>query len=126
MMFFSTGAYSVEIQSQILKNLEPYSIMIIEETHRQPGSIQFFQSLINKYLQQDKCLTVAFEIASNQQLLIEEIMQCRGAVADIQIASMIDHPAFRALIRDLVKIYRDGTFLKLVAIDAGIESGVGR
>ncbi|SFN11219.1 hypothetical protein [Nitrosomonas communis] len=39
---------------------------------------------------------------------------------------MIDHLAFRLMILDLVKIYREGAFLKLIAIDARIESGVGR
>ena len=126
MMLFSTGAYSVEIQSQILKNLEPHSITIIGESHRQTGSIQFFHSLITEYLQQDKCLTVALEIASNQQLLIDEIMQSGGNVEEIQIAPMIDHPAYRAMIADLAKISRNGACVKLVAIDSDIESGVGR
>ena len=91
MMIFFAEAYSAEIQSQILKNLEPHSITIIGETHRPLGSIHFFQSLITKYLQQDKCLTIALEIASNQQLLIDRIMQSGGNVEDIQIAPMIDH-----------------------------------
>jgi hypothetical protein len=125
MMLFSTRAYSVEIQSQILKNLKPNSITIIGETHRQPGSIQFFQSLITKYLQQDKCLTVALEIASSQQLLIDRIMQSGGNVEDIQIAYMIDHPPYRAMIADLARISRNGACVKLIAIDGDIESRVG-
>ncbi|WP_143083398.1 hypothetical protein [Nitrosomonas communis] len=96
------------------------------ETHRQPGSIQFFQSLITKYLQQKRCLTVALEIASSQQFIIDKIMQSGGNVEDIQIAPMIDHPAYRAMIADLAKISRNGACVKLIAIDGNIESGVGR
>jgi hypothetical protein len=67
MMLFSAAAYSAEIQSQILKGMEPNTITIIGEKHKRPESVQFFRSLIADYLQKNECLTVALEIASSQQ-----------------------------------------------------------
>jgi len=94
--------------------MAPNTITIVGETHQLPESIQFFQSLIDGYLQQGKCLTVALEIASGQQSIADEIVQGRAVVANIEIASMIDHPSFRALVNDLIKMCNNGTCLELV------------
>ena len=66
------------------------SITIIGETHRHPESINLFQTLIHDYLKSNQCLTVALEINSNQQSVINQ-----GEVSDIEISSIIDHPAYR-------------------------------
>ena len=50
-LFCSFPAYSTKVQSQIIEGLEPNSITIIGETHKQPESIKFFYSLIINYLQ---------------------------------------------------------------------------
>lgn len=125
MTLFFAAACSAEIQSQILKGMEPDSITIIGEKHKRPESVQFFKSLITDYLQKNKCLTVALEIASNQQSLIDEIKD-GGPVSDIEIAPMIDHLHFRELINDLAQMQKHNDCLKIIAIDAGIESKTRR
>jgi uncharacterized iron-regulated protein len=99
--------------------------MIIGERHKRPESIQFFRGLISRYLQQGKCLTVALEITSDQQATLDEIVEGRKAVADIEIPPMVDHPSYHSLIDDLVTMKRRGACLKLIAID-GEELNVNR
>jgi hypothetical protein len=103
----------------IVNQLKPNTITIIGETHNHPESITLFQSLISDHLKQNKCLTVGLEIASNQQLIIDKIKQGRAVISDIEISSIIDHPAFRKMINGLVKLQSKNECLKLVVIDAG-------
>ena len=100
--------------------MEPHSITIVGERHKRPESIQFFRELISRYLQQDKCLAVALEIPSDQQTTLDETVEGRKAVADIEIPPMIDHPFYRLLIDDLVAMKRGGACLKLIAIDGKV------
>jgi len=123
---FSSPAYSENSYSRILEGITPNSITIIGETHKRPEAIQFFRSLITAYLQQNKCLTIALEIASNQQSLLNEIMQGKATVTDIEIAPAIDHPPFRTLINDLAEMRNHHNCLKLIAIDAGLELKTNR
>ncbi|SFN02118.1 hypothetical protein [Nitrosomonas communis] len=105
---------------RVMQGMVSNSITIIGEKHKRPESVKFFKSLIVDYLQQNECLTVALEIASNQQSLIDEIKQGRP-VSDIEIAPMIDFPPFRKLINDLAQMQRHNDCLKIIAIDAGLE-----
>ena len=114
---FSFSANAAEVNIPI----KPNSISIIGETHRHPESIKLFQSLINGYLKNNQCLTVALEINSNQQSVINQ-----GKVSDIEISSIIDHPAYRNLIDDLIAQKNNGVCLKLLAIDAGDDIDMGR
>ena len=110
----------------ILDKIKPYGITIIGETHKHPESVTLFQSLISNHLKQNKCLTVALEIASNQQAIIDKIKQGRAVVSDIDIPSMIDHPPYRKMIDNLVKLQGINECLKLVAIDAGDDINLRR
>jgi hypothetical protein len=125
-LFSSIPAHSNEVHSWIMQGMEPNSITIIGEQHKRAESIQLFQSIISKYLEQDKCLVIALEIASNQQAILDEIVAGKSTVSDIEIPSMIDHPPFRSLINDLAKTARNNDCLKLIAIDAGLEMGIRR
>lgn len=80
--------------SSIVSQLKPNTITIIGEKHKHPESITLFLSLIFDHLKQNKCLIVGLEIASNQQVIIDQIMQGRAVVSDIEISSIIDHPPF--------------------------------
>jgi len=125
-LLFSPTVYAKNGYNRILADMTPNSITIIGETHRRPEAIQFFQSLITGYTQKNKCLTVALEIASSQQSLLDEIKQGRATVADIEITSVIDHPPIRVLINDLIEMQNYNDCLKLIAIDAGLELKTNR
>lgn len=115
------GAYS-----PILEQLQPNSITIIGEIHQHPESIKLFQELINGYLKNNKCLTVALEIPSNQQETIDQIKQGSAVVSDIEISPIIDHSALRDMISVLVNQQRSGACLNIIAIDAGDDVAMRR
>lgn len=125
-LLFSSSAHAENSYSRILEGITPDSITIIGETHKRPEAIQFFQSLITGYTQQNKCLTVALEIASSQQSLLDQIVLGKAIVTDIEIAPAIDHPSFRTLINDLAEMRKHNDCLKLIAIDAGLELKINR
>lgn len=110
----------------ILKEIKPGSITIIGESHQRIESVQLFQSLVAGYLQQNHCLTVGLEIASNQQTVIDRVMQGGATASDIKIPSMIDHRPFRKMIDSLAALKQNGACLTLVAIDAGNDIDRGR
>jgi len=110
----------------ILNSLQSNSITIIGETHKHPEFLILFQSLISNHLKRNRCLTIGLEIASNQQPIIDEIKQGRAVVSDIKIPPMIDHPAFRKMINDLVKLQINNECLKIIAIDAGDDINLRR
>lgn len=118
MLLVASPAYSFVV---ILDGIKPKTITIIGETHKRPESFQLFLSLINDYQQQDKCLIVALEIASGQQSTIDQVIQGKAKVFDIQIAPPIDHPDFRLLIENLVNKQRNNDCFKLIAVDADIK-----
>lgn len=125
-LFSSFQAHSTETHKRIVEGLKPHSITIIGEQHKRPESIQLFQSIISRYLRQDKCLVVALEIASSQQVILDEIVEGKSTVSDIKIPPMIDHPTFRGLINNLTKMARSNDCLKLIATDAGLDMGIRR
>lgn len=106
--------------------LTPNSITLIGESHQHPESIRLFQSLASDYLQQDKCLTVALEIASDQQDTIDKIGRGGVTAADIEIPSMIDHQPYRDMLDDLAALRNAGACLDLVAIDSGPDNDAPR
>ena len=125
LLLFTTVSLAGNI-TPVLNSIKPNSITIIGETHQRPESIQLFQDLIKGYLKNNKCLTVALEIRSNQQPIINQIIQGRAAVSDIEIAYAIDYPLFRTMINDLALLKRNGACLELLAIDAGDDVDMKR
>ncbi len=88
-------AHSAKAYNKILEGMVPNSITIIGERHQRPEAIQFFQSIVTKYLQQNKCLTIGFEIPSNQQPLLDQMIRGEALISDIEIPPTIDHQPFR-------------------------------
>jgi len=117
-------SFSASAESNI--QIKTNSITIIGETHGRPESIKLFQSLIQNYLKNNECLTVALEINSNQQETIDKVIQGGVVVSDIEISPIIDHPAFRTMIDDLAIQQRSGACLKILAIDAGDDINMNR
>ena len=120
-LLLSSQTYAESSYRPILDGIKSHSITIIGETHKHPESIQLFQSLINDYLQKNKCLTVALEIASNQQSTIGQVIQGNAKASNIGINPPIDHPDFRLLIENLVNRQRNNDCFKIIAVDADIR-----
>ncbi|SFU33239.1 hypothetical protein SAMN05216339_101379 [Nitrosomonas eutropha] len=115
-----------EVQSLITSEIEQGTITIIGEDHKRPESIQFFKTVIDEYLQQRKCLVVALEIASSQQMILDQVSEGKADISNITIPPMIDHPAYRIMIHDLAEMKRGGKCLKLLAIDADLKTSSPR
>ena len=120
-LLLSSSVYAESNHHPILAGIKPHSVTIIGETHKRPESFQFFQSIINDYLQNHKCLTVALEIASNQQNTVDQVIKGNAKVSDIEIAPPIDHSDFRLMIENLVNLQRNNVCFKLIAVDADIK-----
>jgi len=120
-LLLSSAVYAESNHHPILASIKPHSVTIIGETHKRPESFQFFQSIINDYLQKNKCLTVALEIASSQQIRIDQVIKGNAKVSDIEVAPPIDHPGFRLMIESLVNLQRNNDCFKLIAADADIK-----
>lgn len=117
----SISVNASEIEDVILPTMQPKTITIIGETHKRPESTQLFKSVVRKFLKQGKCLTVALEIASSQQAVLE-----KEIVSNIKIPTIIDHPAFREMIAEFIQIKQDGGCLTLLAIDADMKNSSPR
>ena len=120
-LLLSSAVFAESNHRSILESIKPDSITIIGETHKRPESFQFFQSIINDYLQKNKCLTVALEIDSNQQNTIDQVINGNAKGSDIEVAPPIDHPDFRLMIENLVNRQRNNDCFKLIAVDADIK-----
>ncbi len=120
-LLLSSSVYAESNHHPILASIKPHRVTIIGETHKRPESFQFFQAIINDYLQNHKCLTVALEIASSQQNTMDQVIQDRAKVADIEVAPPIDHPDFRILIENLAEIQKHNDCVKIIAVDADIK-----
>jgi uncharacterized iron-regulated protein len=125
-LLLSSQTYAESSYRSILDGIKSHSITIIGETHKRPESIQFFQSLINNYLQKNNCLIVALEIASNQQNTIDQVIKGNAKVSNIEISPPIDHPDFRFLIESLVNLQRNNDCFKIIAVDADIKLKIDR
>lgn len=120
-LLLSLPVYAESPLTPILKGIKPDSLTIIGETHKRSESYLLFQSLIDDYLKQHRCLTVALEIASSQQEVIDRFIENKAKVSDIEVAPPIDHPEFRTLIENLAELQRQNTCFKLIAVDADIK-----
>lgn len=120
-LLLSSAVFAESNHHPILASINPHSVTIIGETHKRPESFQFFQSIINDYVQKHKCLILALEIASNQQNTIDQVIQGNAKVSDIEVVPPIDHPDFRLMIENLVNRQRNNDCFKLIAVDADIK-----
>ncbi len=119
-LLFSSPTYSSDAYKSIHDGIVPNSITIIGESHRRPETVKFFESLITEYLQHNKCLIIALEVASNQQTVIDKVIQGKAVVADIEISSIIDHTPFRSFISDMIEIRKHNDCLQIIAIDGWV------
>lgn len=110
----------------VLAKIKPETITIIGETHQKPESIKFFHGLFKGYLKNNDCLTIALEIDSNQQAMINQVMAGQESVSDIEISDIIDHSAYRGMIQNLATLKQSGYCLDVIAIDAGDEIKIRR
>ncbi|MGZ8942795.1 MAG: hypothetical protein ACXW00_08520 [Methylobacter sp.] len=120
LFLLSTPTWAIS-NNPILKSLSPESITFIGESHKHPESPQLIIDLVTYAVKKNQCLTLALEINSNQQSVIDRVLTKRAAVSDIVIPSAIDHPPLRQMIKHMAYLKKRLPCLSVIAIDAGID-----
>ncbi len=107
------------VNAHFRETISSNDVILIGEQHQRTDSINLFQSLVDSQLGNKKCLAVALVIASDQQLVLDKIMQGKATVEDLHISSIVDHQAFRLMISHFAEQKQQGACIAVLAIDAG-------
>lgn len=67
------------VYSPIVEQIEPGTITIIGETYKKAESIELFQNLALNVIRHYQCVVIALEIASDQQTILDTVMQGRAS-----------------------------------------------
>jgi uncharacterized iron-regulated protein len=110
----------------IIEQIKPGTITIIGETHKKAESVELFKSLVLDTIKNYQCVVIGLEIASDQQTILDAVMQGRAAVNKIALWPPIDHPPYRRMIESFAKLKRQGLCIKVVGIDSGVDNNVDR
>lgn len=114
------------IYSPILDQTKPGSITIIGETHKKVESVELFQNLAIDVIKRYQCVVIGLEIASDQQTILDAVMQGSASVKEITLWPPIDHPPYRHMLENFAEAKRQGQCIKLIAIDSGVGNDVER
>ena len=119
--FLSAGGLSAEdrdLAGALATLLRHNSVLIVGETHRRPESPQLVADVVTAYLDAGGCLTVALEIASDQQPVLDAAMRGEQPVSAIRIYPIINHSAYRQMLTRFTDLVRRGRCLRAHAVDA--------
>jgi hypothetical protein len=93
-------------------------VLIVGETHRRQESPQLVVGIAEAYLDAGGCLTIALEIGSDQQPVLDAAMREEQPVSAIRISPIIDHSAYREMLTSFMDLVRRGRCLRVRAVDA--------
>lgn len=125
LMLISSSAWASSYDP-ILESVTPGSITFIGESHKHIESVKLVKDLIDDAAMKGQCLTLALEINSNQQPVIDRVLTQGAPVSEIEILQAIDHPPMRRLIKRIAALKMRLPCLNVIAIDAGIDSAHDR
>lgn len=110
-----------EVSGELLPLFDRSDVLIIGESHGENESTRLLAALAGEATQGERCLTVALEIGSEQQSVIEKAMAGDSSIAEIVVAPAIDHAGYREMLAALSRLSVAGRCLKVVAIDGEPE-----
>ena len=121
LLFFSLSARDLSAEdldpaTALATLLRQNSVLIVGETHRRPESPRLVADIVEAYLNAGGCLTVALEIGSDQQPVLDTAM--RGEHSAIRIHPIIDHRAYREMLTKFMDLVQRGRCLRVHAVDA--------
>ncbi|MDD5319514.1 MAG: hypothetical protein PHD43_02645 [Methylococcales bacterium] len=114
------------IYAPILEQIKPGTITIIGESHKKIESVELFQSLALDAIKHYQCVVIALEIASDQQTILDAVMQGRASVNEITLWPPLDHPPYRRMIETFAELKQQGQCIKVVGIDSGVNNDIDR
>ena len=110
----------------IIEQIKPNTITIIGESHKKIESIELFKSLVLDTIKHYQCVVIGLEIASDQQTILDAVMQGRASVNEIALWPAVDYPPYRRMIESFAEFKRQGQCIKVVAIDSGLDNNIDR
>ena len=78
----------------IIEQIKQDTITIIGESNKKTESIELFKSLVLDTIKNYQCVVIGLEIASDQQTILDAVMQGRASVNEIALWTPLDHPPF--------------------------------
>lgn len=123
LLSLSTWAASYD---PIIEQIKPGTITIIGESHKKVESVELFQNVALDVIKHHQCVVIGLEIASDQQTILDAVMQGRASVNELTLWPPLDHPPYRSMIESFAGLKRQGQCIKLVAIDSSVGNSVDR
>lgn len=114
------------IYSPILGQIKLGTITIIGENHKRVESVELFQNLVSEVIQHHQCVVIGLEIASDQQAILDAVMQGRASSNEVALWPAIDYPSYRLMLDNFAALKRQGQCIKVIAIDSGPNNTVDR
>lgn len=65
--------------------------------------MKLIKDLLTHAIIKQQCLTLALEIDSDQQPILDKVMAGKALVSDIRIAYAIDHQQYRSLLKYIAR-----------------------
>ncbi len=94
-----------------------HTVTILGEIHGHPDSPALLTALVDRLTRTGGCLTVALEIGSDQNPVLQQALSGQQPVARVRISPIIDQPAYRTMLVNLGRWQRAGRCLQVHAID---------
>jgi hypothetical protein len=114
----ATGSADTTVVARLSAVLAGSEGLILGEDHHRPESPVLLADLVEHHLRQGACLSVALEIASDQQATLDAFVAGNAPVGAIPVHTIVDHPGYREmLVRLRDQVTRRGC-LSVHAIDA--------
>lgn len=106
---------------ELIPLLDRNDILILGETHGREESTRLLAGLADEATQGGGCLTVALEIGSEQQSVIDRVMSGQGEISEVVVVPVIDHAGYREMLAAVSRLSLAGRCLKIIAIDGEPE-----
>ena len=110
----------------ILEQTKPGTITIIGETHKKAESVELFQNLALDVIRHYQCIVIGLEIGSDQQTILDAVMQGRASVNEIVLWPPLDHPPYRRMIETFAELKQRGQCINVVGTDSGVNNDTDR
>ena len=98
-IFFKPTIYD-KLASEIISTCQDSELIILGEKHQHPPSQKLLLAIVNEWSHQNKNIFIGLEIPRDKQELINSALTGTPLPAGT-ISSIIDHPAYREMIRVL-------------------------
>ncbi|MEA3547385.1 MAG: ChaN family lipoprotein [Thermodesulfobacteriota bacterium] len=117
--FFLQPSIYDKLAAEIISTCQDSEVIILGEKHQHPDSQKLLLAIVNKWTNQNKNIFIGLEIPRNKQELLDSALTGSPLPAGT-ISTIIDHTAYREMIRKLESLP-----VTVKAIDAA-PSDVGR